>query len=99
MQTEICRGELIMPRLFGTDGVRGIANKELTPDQAFRLGWAGAQVLAGECTHKPVIIVGSDTRISCAMLESALVAGIMFSRSRCFYLWGYSNSRYCLSRP
>ncbi|MDN5315384.1 MAG: phosphoglucosamine mutase [Clostridiales bacterium] len=76
MQTEICRGELIMPRLFGTDGVRGIANKELTPDQAFRLGWAGAQVLAGECTHKPVIIVGSDTRISCAMLESALVAGI-----------------------
>lgn len=65
-----------MGRLFGTDGVRGVANKELTPDLAFRLGWAGAQVLAGECTHKPVIIVGSDTRISCAMLESALVAGI-----------------------
>lgn len=65
-----------MGRLFGTDGVRGIANKELTPDLAFKLGWAGAQVLAGECTHKPVIIVGSDTRISCAMLESALVAGI-----------------------
>ncbi len=65
-----------MGRLFGTDGVRGVANKELTPDLAFKLGWAGAQVLAGECTHKPVIIVGSDTRISCAMLESALVAGI-----------------------
>ena len=65
-----------MPRLFGTDGVRGVANKELTPDLAFALGWAGAIVLAGECSHKPVILVGSDTRISCGMLESALVAGI-----------------------
>lgn len=65
-----------MTRLFGTDGVRGIANKELTPDLAFRLGWAGALVLAGECSHKPMILVGSDTRISCGMLEAALVAGI-----------------------
>ncbi len=65
-----------MARLFGTDGVRGIANKDLTPDLAFRLGWAGALVLAGECSHKPIILVGSDTRISCGMLESALVAGI-----------------------
>lgn len=65
-----------MSRLFGTDGVRGIANKELTPDLAYRLGWAGAQVLAGETSHKPVILVGSDTRISCGMLEAALVAGI-----------------------
>lgn len=65
-----------MSRLFGTDGVRGIANKELPPDLAFRLGLAGAIVLAGECSHKPVILVGLDTRISCGMLESALVAGI-----------------------
>ncbi len=65
-----------MSRLFGTDGVRGIANKELTPDLAFRLGLAGAIVLAGECSHKPVILVGLDTRISCGMLESALVSGI-----------------------
>jgi phosphoglucosamine mutase len=65
-----------MVRLFGTDGVRGVANKELTPELAFRLGWAGALVLAGECSHKPVILVGSDTRISCGMLEAALVAGI-----------------------
>ncbi len=65
-----------MSRLFGTDGVRGIANKELTPDLAFKLGWAGAKVLAGETLHKPVILVGSDTRISCDMLEAALVAGI-----------------------
>ncbi|NLZ70973.1 MAG: phosphoglucosamine mutase [Clostridiaceae bacterium] len=65
-----------MTRLFGTDGVRGIANKELTPDLAFRLGFAGAKVLAGEKAYKPVILVGTDTRISCGMLESALVAGI-----------------------
>lgn len=65
-----------MPRLFGTDGVRGVANKELTPDLAFRLGYAGAKVLTGEKVHKPMILVGVDTRISCGMLESALVAGI-----------------------
>lgn len=65
-----------MSRLFGTDGVRGVANKELTPDLAFKLGWAGAKVLAGETLHKPVILVGLDTRISCDMLEAALVAGI-----------------------
>ena len=65
-----------MTRLFGTDGVRGIANKELTPDLAFRLGFAGAQVLTGEISHRPIILVGTDTRISCGMLESALVAGI-----------------------
>lgn len=65
-----------MSRLFGTDGVRGIANLELTPELAFQLGRCGAFVLAGETLHKPKILVGSDTRISCAMLESALVAGI-----------------------
>ena len=65
-----------MSRLFGTDGVRGVANVELTPELAFQLGRYGAIVLAGETAHKPKILVGSDTRISCAMLESALVAGI-----------------------
>jgi phosphoglucosamine mutase len=65
-----------MTRLFGTDGVRGIANKDLTPDLAFKLGWAGARILAGDCSHKPTILVGNDARISCGMLESALVAGI-----------------------
>ncbi len=65
-----------MGQLFGTDGVRGVANKELTPDLAYRLGWAGAHVLAGESSHRPVILIGSDTRISCGMLESALIAGI-----------------------
>ncbi len=65
-----------MKRLFGTDGVRGIAGSELSPQLAFELGRAGAYVLAQE-TKKPKILVGMDTRISCDMLESALIAGIL----------------------
>ena len=65
-----------MKRMFGTDGVRGVANKELTPDLAFKLGFAGAMVLAGNTSHKPTILIGCDTRISCGMLEAALTAGI-----------------------
>ena len=65
-----------MKRMFGTDGVRGIANKDLTPDLAYRLGVAGAMVLARETSHKPTILIGCDTRISCGMLEAALTAGI-----------------------
>ena len=65
-----------MSRMFGTDGVRGVANTELTPELAFKLGRAGAYVLT-EGTHKPKILVGMDTRISGQMLESALVSGIL----------------------
>ncbi len=65
-----------MSRIFGTDGVRGIANSELTVELAYKLGKAGAWVLT-EGTHKPRIIVGMDTRISGDMLESALVSGIL----------------------
>lgn len=65
-----------MRKLFGTDGVRGIANKELTSDLAFKLGQAAAYVLAGEFKHSPKILVGTDTRISCDMLECALNAGL-----------------------
>jgi phosphoglucosamine mutase len=65
-----------MGRLFGTDGVRGVANTELTGDLAYGLGRAGAHVLAGEAHHMPRILVGKDTRRSCDMLEAALVAGI-----------------------
>jgi phosphoglucosamine mutase len=61
--------------LFGTDGVRGIANQDLTPDLAFRLGQAGAYVLSKEYPH-PRIVIGKDTRISGDMLEAALIAGI-----------------------
>ena len=65
-----------MGRLFGTDGVRGVANKELTPELAFKLGKAGAHVLKKE-NDKPVVIIGKDTRISGDMLENALAAGIL----------------------
>jgi len=62
-------------RLFGTDGVRGVANSQLTPGLAFRLGQAGAYVLSKEHPH-PRIVIGKDTRISGDMLESALISGI-----------------------
>jgi phosphoglucosamine mutase len=65
-----------MARLFGTDGVRGVANTELTGELVFSLGKAGAFVLSGDTSRKPRILVGKDTRRSCDMLESALVAGI-----------------------
>ncbi|MCI7327180.1 phosphoglucosamine mutase [Hornefia butyriciproducens] len=65
-----------MGRLFGTDGVRGVANSELTPELAFNLGKAGASVL-GESRKNPMIIIGKDTRVSGDMLENALTAGIL----------------------
>ncbi len=64
-----------MARLFGTDGVRGVANDELTPELAMKLGQAGAYVLSKEKEHKPTIMVGCDTRISGDMLANALMAG------------------------
>lgn len=64
-----------MSRMFGTDGVRGIANKELTAELAYNLGRAGSFILT-EGAHKPNIVVGMDTRISGDMLEAAMVAGI-----------------------
>lgn len=65
-----------MGRLFGTDGVRGVANSELTPELAYKIGRAGAYVLTCETHHKSRILVGRDTRISGGMLEAALIAGI-----------------------
>ncbi len=63
--------------LFGTDGVRGIANIELTPEMAFDLGRAGSYVLSKQdSSARPRIMVGKDTRVSGDMLEAALVAGI-----------------------
>ena len=52
-----------MGRLFGTDGVRGVANTELTGEMAFQLGRAGAYVLTKETKHAPRILVGMDTRL------------------------------------
>ena len=65
-----------MGKLFGTDGVRGVANKELTTELAYKIGRAGAYVLAGELKHKPTIIIGKDTRISGDMLEASLISFI-----------------------
>src|SRR5690554_649526 len=63
-----------MGRLFGTDGVRGVANRELTPELAFKLGRAAAHVLLKEKTGR--MLLGRDTRLSGQMLEAALVAGV-----------------------
>jgi len=65
-----------MRKYFGTDGVRGVANTELTCDLAYKLGRAGGYVLA-KGKEKVKVIVGKDTRISGDMLESALIAGLM----------------------
>ena len=65
-----------MGKFFGTDGVRGVANTELTPELVYKLGRAGAYVLTKENKSTPKIIVGMDTRISGDMLEAALIAGI-----------------------
>lgn len=64
-----------MGKLFGTDGVRGVAGESLTCELAFKLGQAGAYALTSE-VHKARILIGKDTRISGDMLESALIAGI-----------------------
>lgn len=61
--------------MFGTDGVRGVANRELSPELAFKLGRAGAYILTRDGTST-CIVIGKDTRISGDMLESAMVAGI-----------------------
>ena len=65
-----------MRKYFGTDGVRGVANKELTCDLAYKLGRAGGYVLANN-EYKVKVVVGRDTRQSGDMLEAALIAGLM----------------------
>ena len=66
-----------MGKYFGTDGVRGEANVELTPELAFKLGRYGGYVLSQHEKGTPLVFVGRDTRISGEMLESALVAGLL----------------------
>lgn len=65
-----------MGRLFGTDGVRGIANTELTCERAMEIGRAAATVLADGCRRRPIFVIGSDTRASSDMLGAALIAGL-----------------------
>ena len=66
-----------MGKYFGTDGVRGEANVELTPELAFKLGRFGGYVLSQHATEAPKVFVGRDTRISGEMLEAALIAGLL----------------------
>ncbi|MCI8874987.1 MAG: phosphoglucosamine mutase [Lachnospiraceae bacterium] len=75
-----------MSRMFGTDGVRGVAGTELTIELATKLGMAGAYVLTREQEHQPTIIVGCDTRISGGMLASALMAGICSVGANAIYV-------------
>lgn len=75
-----------MSRLFGTDGVRGVAGAELSIELATKLGQAGAYVLTKEQAHQPTIIVGCDTRISGGMLASALMAGICSVGANAIYV-------------
>ena len=83
--------------LFGTDGIRGIANEELTPEMAYRIGQAGAYVLTQHKREgRPVIYIGRDTRISGNMLECALAAGIC-SVGGDVHLWVLSQLRRSLT--
>ena len=75
-----------MARMFGTDGVRGVAGTELTIELAMKLGQAGAYVLTKEKEHQPTIIVGCDTRISGGMLANALMAGICSVGANAVYM-------------
>ena len=65
-----------MGKLFGTDGIRGIANGQLTAPLAFRIGQAAALVLGRGVEGKPMVVIGKDTRISSDMLEGAITAGL-----------------------
>ncbi|REJ11687.1 MAG: phosphoglucosamine mutase [Paenibacillaceae bacterium] len=65
-----------MGKYFGTDGVRGVANRELTPELAYKIGRCGGYVLAGKA-DKPKVVIGMDTRISGPLLEAALTAGLL----------------------
>ncbi len=64
-----------MGKLFGTDGIRGVANRDLTPELAFRIGRIAAWKLGGE-VESPLFVIGRDTRLSGPMLEGSLTAGI-----------------------
>jgi phosphoglucosamine mutase len=67
--------EVILRRLFGTDGVRGVANRDLTPELVFKIGFAGAEVIAGRSSRHRILLA-RDTRPSGYMLEDALSSGL-----------------------
>lgn len=65
-----------MGKLFGTDGIRGVANKELSVDLAMEVAQAAGTVIKEKTGHKPRFVIGRDTRLSSSMLESAMAAGL-----------------------
>lgn len=66
-----------MRKYFGTDGIRRIANTELTPELVYKVAKAGAYVLAKQAGHTPTILIGRDTRLSGSLIESAMTAGFL----------------------
>ena len=66
-----------MRKYFGTDGIRRIANTELSPELVFKVAKAGAYVLSKHANHAPTILIGRDTRISGTLIESAMIAGFL----------------------
>lgn len=66
-----------MRKYFGTDGIRRIANTELSPELVYRVAKAGAYVLSKHTDHAPTILIGRDTRISGTLIESAMTAGFL----------------------
>ena len=66
-----------MKKYFGTDGIRRIANTELTPELVYKVAKAGAYVLSKHSDHTPTILIGRDTRISGTLIESAMTAGFL----------------------
>ena len=80
-----------MGKLFGTDGVRGIANTHpMTPEIAVQLGKAAAVVFASQ-KKRPEVLIGKDTRISGYMLESALEAGVVVAGFPFFHIGSHST--------
>ena len=69
-----------MRKYFGTDGIRRIANTDLTPELVYKVAKAGAYVLSKHTNHNPTILIGRDTRLSGTLIESAMTAGF-------FKLW------------
>ena len=66
-----------MKKYFGTDGIRRIANTELSPEFVYKVAKAGAYVLAKHSNHTPTILIGRDTRLSGTLIESAMTAGFL----------------------
>ena len=66
-----------MRKYFGTDGIRRIANTELSPELVYKVAKAGAYILSKHTDHTPTILIGRDTRISGSLIESAMVAGFL----------------------